>query len=181
MTAAMPIPTTAPIRTDSCATVRGRCGCLTDKEERGLDAFPDDRDKGERCERVGRASSSARSTAAWNSPRTLPAWRRIQNSIHVTTPAARPGRRLEQLLVRFREAADRHEKRDSEDGAGGDRETRSEEESRKQALVAGLGEVRADDRDDEGRFDPFAKASHQTAGKRSEIMGDAGLRYRKAT
>ena len=33
--------------------------------------------------------SSARSTAAWSSPRTLAACRRIQNSIQVTTDAAR--------------------------------------------------------------------------------------------
>ena len=32
--------------------------------------------------------SMARSTAAWSSPRTLRAWRRIQNSIQVTTEAA---------------------------------------------------------------------------------------------
>ena len=32
--------------------------------------------------------SSARSTAAWSSLFTPRAWRRIQNSIHVTTPAA---------------------------------------------------------------------------------------------
>ena len=32
--------------------------------------------------------SIARSTAAWSSPRTLRAWRRIQNSIQVTTEAA---------------------------------------------------------------------------------------------
>ena len=33
-------------------------------------------------------SVRARSTDAWSSPLTLAAWRRIQNSIHVTTPAA---------------------------------------------------------------------------------------------
>ena len=34
-------------------------------------------------------SVSARSTAAWSSPLTDAAWRRIQNSIQVTTDAAR--------------------------------------------------------------------------------------------
>ena len=156
----------------SCATVGGRCGCLTDEKERGLDAFPDDGDKGQRCERVGGAvverAVDRRVELAANASRLA-----THPEQHPRDDTGREdqGRRLEQLLVRFREAADRHEERDPEDGAGGDRETRSEEDPRKQALVAGLGQVRADDRDDEGRFDPFAKASHQTAGKRSEIHG----------
>ena len=161
MTAAMPIPTTAPIRTDSCATVGGRCGCLTDEEERGLDAFPDDRDESQRCERVGGAVIECAVD------------RRVELAADASRLAAHPeqhprhdaggedqGRRLEQLLVRFREAPDRHEQRDPEDGASGDREARPEEDPRKQPLVAGLGQICADDRDDEGRFDPFAKASH---------------------
>ena len=37
---------------------------------------------------VAEPLSITRSTAAWSSPRTLRAWRRIQNSIQVTTEAA---------------------------------------------------------------------------------------------
>ena len=58
-------------------------------------------------------SVRARSTDACSSPLTLAAWRRIQNSIHVTTAGGDQHRdAFEDLLVRLLQPADRREQAD---------------------------------------------------------------------
>ena len=64
-------------------------GCrLAGQEERGLDAFADDRDEGQGRERRDGAVVERAVDGGLEFAPTLAAWRRIQNSIQVTTPAA---------------------------------------------------------------------------------------------
>ena len=126
---------------------------------------------------VDRAVVERRSTAAWSSPLTLAAWRRIQNSIQVTTPAARSSVaasnscsygswKLPTVTIQ----------REPEDGAQDDRQPGAEEDLGEVSRVAGLGQIGADDGDDERRLDALAKAGQQAAGERADIHPVAGSR-----
>jgi hypothetical protein len=79
------------------------------------------------------------------------------------------GQPFEELLVWLVEAADRREQDDPDDRRQPECQPGSDEHVREVALVAGLGQVGADDGEDERRLDAFAKAGQQAAGERAEV------------
>ena len=95
------------------------------------------------------------------------AWRRIQNSIQVTTEGGDDHRqRFEELPHGSWKLPTVLEQDDAEQGAQPEREAGAEEDPREVAGVAGLGQVGADDGDDQGGFDAFAQAREQSGGMR---------------
>ena len=139
---------------------------LAGQEERGLDALTDDREEGEQAE--GRGGSVVD--------------RPIDRGVELTADAARlaphpeqhpghdrgggdHGQPFEELLVWLLEAADGLEQDDAEEGAQPERNAGAEEDPREVAGVAGLGQVGADDRDDQGRFDAFPETGQESAGE----------------
>ena len=116
-------------------------------------------------------SVSARSIAAWSAPRTLPDWRRIQNSIHVTTEAARSIARPSKTCSQGAGVAHGHEQGDAGDQAHHDRRSRPGPDPAEVAAVPRARQVREQDADDQGRLHAFAEAGQQAAGEGSQVHG----------
>ena len=114
---------------------------------------------------------SARSTPAWSSPLMFAAVRRIQKSIHVTTPAATSIAMPSKICSAGSSSPPIVLKSTSPmTTLSDDRNARPEPDRPEVALVPGLGEVRQDDADDEGRLDALAQAGQQAGEEESEVQ-----------
>ncbi len=162
----MAMPMTAPTRTQIAPPSAEAAAAWPGQEERGLDALADDRD--ERQDGQGRGGPVVDG----------PVDRRVELTADAARLAAHPEQhpghdrggddhrqRFEDLLVWLLEAADGLEQDDPEESAQPERETGTDEDSREVASVAGLGQVGADDGDDQGGFDAFPETGQESAGE----------------